>query len=221
MKLEQRVNFPTVLDVTPFCFGGGHHTDSIGVARAAVASGLSQLPGRLTKASHGQEMLNKEALSSPSSPPVTAPPLAKALLQPPQPRPVVKQALVGGATGGSRKELNGLANGVAGARPGALANGAFRGSDPTIVSMPGKEGVEYDLKAVIVHHGSADSGHYTAFRKIECDEVGPQTAGARKENWVDISDETVNRVTERDVLASQAYMLFYRQIERGYCPGLG
>lgn len=222
MKLEQRVNFPIVLDLTPFCFGGGHHTDSIGIARAAVASSLSQLPGWVSKVSPGENTLSS------SSPAANSPPLGKALLQQPQPRQVAKQALVGGsvegagggAPDGSGKALSGLANGAHGTRPGGFSNGAILGSDRSDESMSGQEGVEYHLKAVIVHHGGSDSGHYTAFRKLERNEAGQSSAGDGKD-WVDISDETVRRASEREVLASQAYMLFYRQLEKGYYPGLG
>lgn len=54
----------------------------------------------------------------------------------------------------------------------------------------------YSLQAVIVHHGTADSGHYTTYRLAN-------------RRWHHISDEKVRDATEDEVLTSQAYMLFY------------
>lgn len=249
MKLEQHVNFPLHLDVTPFCYTGGHHTDSIGLptalqAHTTLASSLPQLPtGRKCKIPSGP-VVPAEALSSPTPP--SSPPMAKAL-QSPQAHPGVKQALVGGSvegaiagtSDGGRKRLNGLSNGVGAARASGGSSESVRRRDSGGGSLSGREGVDYDLRAVIVHQGSADNGHYTAFRKLESGEEGPASTeaaaglgvaqqalrgrgGAREEDWVDISDETVKRVSVRDVLASQAYMLFYRRRRpEAYCSGLG
>lgn len=235
MKLEQRVNFPLHLDVTPFCFTGGHHTDSIGLPaalqpHAALASSLRQLPGRVAKAQPAVGPgIPTEAMPSPSPSPTHSPSIAKALQQSPQSRPCVKQTLVGGsvekanagASDGGRKELGGLPNGGPRAMGGG-ANGSIRGRGSTDGNDSRKEGVEYDLRAVIVHQGSADSGHYTAFRKLESSPEARESGEDGQEDWVDISDETVNRVSQRAVLASQAYMLFYRRRKEGlYGQGLG
>lgn len=55
----------------------------------------------------------------------------------------------------------------------------------------------YELCAVIVHHGSAEGGHFTAFRRL-----GNST-------WVHVSDARVFRVSLATVLRTEAYMLFY------------
>lgn len=241
MKLKQQVVFPVHLNVAPFCYTGGCHTESIGVSTAfqmksTLASSLPQLPpGRIAKTPARAAGLSEGFLQTP--PPATSPALAKAL-QSPQPHPGVKQALVGGsvegasASTGGRKELNGLPNG--GSRAGGSSvSESVEGRD----SMDGGSvsdhdgGMDYDLRAVIVHRGGADSGHYTAFRKLESNteeaaeaQAGPKAPheegegegergqhGAGKEEWVYISDEDVETVSEKKVLSSEAYMLFYRQ----------
>lgn len=246
MKLEQQVIFPLRLDVTPFCYTGGHHTDSIGVptalqANATLASSLPQLSsGRISRPT-AVAGLPTEASSSPAH---CHSPMAKALHSP-QPQRGAKQALVGGSVDGSssasasegvRKVLNGLPNSTAGMRAGGRSSGNIRGHDFAFGRVPGKQGVDYDLKAVIVHQGGANTGHYTAFRKLESGEEdsrseatemahqpAPRGRGAQGEgDWVDISDETVRRVSVRHVLASQAYMLFYRRrIAQAYCQDVG
>ena len=67
----------------------------------------------------------------------------------------------------------------------------------TCMLVPGKSR-PYHLRAVIVHHGEAEGGHYTAFVKsvdncwYDCDD------------WV-----SPRRVLTDEVLAAEAYMLFY------------
>lgn len=225
MKLKQRVIFPAHLNVAPFCYAGGCHTDSIGVSntfqmKSAFANSLPHPhPGRTSKAA-----------------PATSQALAKAL-QSPQPHPGAKQALVGGSvegphTAAGRKELNGLVTNGGTRAGGSSVEGSVEGRESVDGSVSGNDGgMNYDLRAVIVHRGSADSGHYTAFRKLVSGEeeqgkgaeglgrvpTAPQAEGegegegAPKNEWVYVSDEEVERVSERKVLNSQAYMLFYRQ----------
>ncbi|CAM9210673.1 unnamed protein product [Choristocarpus tenellus] len=79
---------------------------------------------------------------------------------------------------------------------------------PTAVPSPGRvSGGTYNLCAVIVHHGSANGGHYAAFRRL--DKVGEQSNSSQGHRWVSVSDEDVRLVKEKDVLSSEAYMLFY------------
>ncbi|EMG49152.1 Ubiquitin carboxyl-terminal hydrolase [Candida maltosa Xu316] len=55
----------------------------------------------------------------------------------------------------------------------------------------------YHLRAVISHYGSHNYGHYICYRKF-------------RDTWWRISDETVNVVSEPEVLSGQgSYMLFY------------
>lgn len=258
MKLEQHVNFPLHLDVTPFCYTGGHHTDSIGLptvlhAPPTLASSLPHLSSGLVaaaaaKAPSGQGGPPETLLSTPpsSSPSLSSPSLSKAL-QSPQPHPGGKQALVGGSVEGASTAASSdgrkgapFANGAGVVRPGG--GGVAGARDSVDGSVEGNKGVDYDLNAVIVHQGSADNGHYTAFRKLEAGQEGAAGLGeaaaglagatdqalrgragdSGKGDWVDISDETVKRVSVRNVLASQAYMLFYRRRRpEAYCEGLG
>jgi hypothetical protein len=62
-----------------------------------------------------------------------------------------------------------------------------------------KQHSNYVLKAVVVHHGNAFEGHFTAYRRLD------------GRLWVHISDGVVNRVSEDEVNRAQAYMLFYER----------
>lgn len=104
-----------------------------------------------------------------------------------------------------------------------------RGNQPT--SQPQ---FQYELSAVIVHQGSSEGGHYTTFRRLRRParvsqvsktavvgpsppraESGVQSVRGFEDNWVHVSDEHVQPVQLEDVLACEAYMLFY---SRGYQP---
>lgn len=241
MKLKQRVVFPVHLNVAPFCYTGGCHTESIGMSKAfqmksSFASSLPQLPpGRISKTPARAGGLSEAFLQTPAS--TSSPALAKAL-QSPQPHPGMKQALVGGSVEGAsssavgRKELNGLPNGGSRAGGSSVSESVEGRDSMDGGSVSGQDGgMDYDLRAVIVHRGGADSGHYTAFRKLESNHEEAMEApaglarraprgrgegesgehGAGKEEWVYISDEDVETVSEKKVLSSEAYMLFYRQ----------
>lgn len=62
----------------------------------------------------------------------------------------------------------------------------------------------YFLRSIIQHHGSADSGHYTAFRRIS----------EALDRWVHISDDSVRHVNVDQVLSCEAYMLFYDRSDK-------
>lgn len=69
----------------------------------------------------------------------------------------------------------------------------------------------YSLKAVVVHSGSADEGHYATYALVEepvSTERGPLDSVA---GWVYFSDTLVRPVNVTDVLQAQAYLLFYEQ----------
>ncbi|GMF06374.1 unnamed protein product [[Candida] boidinii] len=55
----------------------------------------------------------------------------------------------------------------------------------------------YELFAVVCHIGSVNTGHYISMIKN------------KDGMWFKFDDATVTRVTERDVLNSKAYLLFY------------
>jgi ubiquitin C-terminal hydrolase len=80
---------------------------------------------------------------------------------------------------------------------------------------------KYMLQSVIVHHGSADSGHYTAFRRVS--HVDRETILGRMDGggllsedinaWVHVSDDAVAPASVDEVLESEAYMLFYQALD--------
>ena len=63
-----------------------------------------------------------------------------------------------------------------------------------------EQNVVYILKSVVVHHGNAFGGHFTAYRSLaDC-------------FWVHIDDDRVKPVNVHDVSSAQAYMLFYERV---------
>lgn len=56
----------------------------------------------------------------------------------------------------------------------------------------------YDLVAVICHHGTAASGHYTAY-----------ALNAFNETWYEFDDQYVTAVDPHQVASCEAYVLFY------------
>lgn len=75
----------------------------------------------------------------------------------------------------------------------------------------------YLLQAVIVHHGSAEGGHYTTYRRVSavdrCMVEGAEGLLSPDINeWVHISDEVVSPATVEEVTSAEAYMLFYQSV---------
>ena len=68
----------------------------------------------------------------------------------------------------------------------------------TVSSVNGARQLLYSLRAVVVHHGGPESGHYTTFRCV----------GERRQ-WFLTSDMDVWPVAERSVLNSEATLLLY------------
>jgi hypothetical protein len=72
----------------------------------------------------------------------------------------------------------------------------------------------YRLKAVVVHLGSADRGHYITYAAVklplEASADGAVSA-TRQMQWVMFSDANTQPVSEAEVLASRAFLLFYEQ----------
>jgi len=84
-------------------------------------------------------------------------------------------------------------------------NNLIGGKDPTLPNFSArKSGGLYSLKAVIVHSGGIDSGHYITYRK------GPFGAKSEKK-WFYTSDSLVKQVSFDEVSRSCAYMLFYEK----------
>ncbi|BGP26857.1 ubiquitin carboxyl-terminal hydrolase 16/45 [Rhodotorula toruloides] len=64
----------------------------------------------------------------------------------------------------------------------------------------------YRLYAVIVHHGTIDTGHYASYV------LSNRHGKASERKWLFCSDEEVLAATEAEVLRSKAYMLFYERV---------
>lgn len=70
----------------------------------------------------------------------------------------------------------------------------FRDKNP-----PMMEGLNYTLKSVIVHHGTANAGHYVTYRQLE--------SGL----WLYASDDVVRLATREELERQQIYLLFYER----------
>jgi ubiquitin C-terminal hydrolase len=82
----------------------------------------------------------------------------------------------------------------------------------------------YVLKSVIVHQGSADGGHYIAYRRGEDVSSSSSSVGEhhddyyhheqeqQQQQWWRVSDDIVRAADEAEVLASEAFMLFYQKL---------
>ncbi|CAK9187833.1 unnamed protein product [Ilex paraguariensis] len=105
-------------------------------------------------------------------------------------------------------------------------------SDTTLYGMPMQSGDKvgmtchlapsdhptYRLVSVVQHYGRAGSGHYTVYRKVgaklnDKDPGGPSESTLMR--WFCISDSEVYSVSEEDVLAAEASVLFYEKIQEG------
>lgn len=90
---------------------------------------------------------------------------------------------------------------------------------------------KYLLQSVIVHHGSANGGHYTVFRRLSSvqaehvttllEQGGKGVLAEDINTWVHISDDAVLPVKLEEVLECEAYMLFYQSLESLQNEGQG
>lgn len=93
---------------------------------------------------------------------------------------------------------------------------------------PDKETAQcsYRLKAAITHYGRHENGHYICYRKVPGKFPGvggePPCSNFEREGheqWWCLSDETVTRVTEDDILAQGGvFMLFYERVASDSLP---
>jgi len=86
-------------------------------------------------------------------------------------------------------------------RARALDSLGGRGA-PTL--LPGALQAQYSLRAVVVHSGGIQSGHYVTYRR------GP-LGGRGASRWFHTSDSTVRQVPYSEVSRAPAYMLFYER----------
>lgn len=85
-----------------------------------------------------------------------------------------------------------------------------------IEASSGGDRFKYILQSVIVHHGSADGGHYTTYRRLSTLDRSVAAQGLlsdRINSWVHVSDDEVMPVTVDEVLNSEAYLLFYQSLD--------
>ena len=76
----------------------------------------------------------------------------------------------------------------------------------------------YNLIAVVVHHGTAASGHYSTYRRLdECMHADKSDCLTHEHSaaciWVCASDEHVRWADVEEVLACQASILFYKKVK--------
>ena len=69
----------------------------------------------------------------------------------------------------------------------------------------------YGLYGVVVHQGKISSGHYIAYVKTNAaaelrEDSQPATS------WWQVSDTSVLRASESQVMKAQAYLLFYERL---------
>uniref|UniRef100_A0A5B7BLG0 Ubiquitin carboxyl-terminal hydrolase n=1 Tax=Davidia involucrata TaxID=16924 RepID=A0A5B7BLG0_DAVIN len=72
----------------------------------------------------------------------------------------------------------------------------------------------YRLVSVVEHFGKAGSGHYTVYRRVRAESGNENPNGQPNAlvRWYCISDSEVHSVSEMDVLAAEASLLFYEKI---------
>jgi ubiquitin carboxyl-terminal hydrolase 30 len=70
----------------------------------------------------------------------------------------------------------------------------------------------YALSAVVEHYGVCGGGHYAAYRKVASNPDTNDQVRPRGKHWVYISDDHVSQVSEVDVLAAEATLLFYERL---------
>ncbi|XP_059149131.1 ubiquitin carboxyl-terminal hydrolase 30-like [Physella acuta] len=77
----------------------------------------------------------------------------------------------------------------------------------------GSSDFSYKLAAVVCHIGDSQLGHFVAYRRgIHGGGQPLKGAGDLGSKWWYTSDSSVSRVSQQQVLSSEAYMLFYERI---------
>ncbi|XP_031164618.1 ubiquitin carboxyl-terminal hydrolase 30 isoform X2 [Sander lucioperca] len=67
----------------------------------------------------------------------------------------------------------------------------------------------FQLTAVLVHHGDMHSGHFVTYRRSPS---SPRTSSPFSSQWLWVSDDSVRKASQHEVLSSNAYMLFYERV---------
>ncbi|EDQ92397.1 uncharacterized protein MONBRDRAFT_22039 [Monosiga brevicollis MX1] len=97
----------------------------------------------------------------------------------------------------------------------------FCSTECSMTVYSGKEcGVRYELRSVVVHQGRLTGGHYVAYVRTDMEASTKDTAAAQgpsqtsgsPSSWYCVSDASVRKVAEKEVLAAEAYILFYERL---------
>ncbi|KAK8638213.1 hypothetical protein V6N13_136653 [Hibiscus sabdariffa] len=84
--------------------------------------------------------------------------------------------------------------------------------------LPPSETKLYRLVSVVEHFGRPGGGHYTVYRSMRTksdEEDSNECSESATTKWFCISDSQVCSVSEKDVLAAEASLLFYERIREG------
>lgn len=70
----------------------------------------------------------------------------------------------------------------------------------------------YGLSAVVEHYGVCGGGHYAAYRRVASNPDANDQVRPHGKHWLYVSDDHVSQVSEDDVLAAEATLLFYERL---------
>ena len=94
----------------------------------------------------------------------------------------------------------------------------FAPGDSGSPAFLGKDAGKYVLYAVVNHHGTIDSGHYTSFVRLKGAQSNSSTAaksadlnGTQTEKWIHCDDAVLTLSSRETCLRSEAYLLFYHK----------
>uniref|UniRef100_A0A0E0KQQ1 Ubiquitinyl hydrolase 1 n=1 Tax=Oryza punctata TaxID=4537 RepID=A0A0E0KQQ1_ORYPU len=90
-----------------------------------------------------------------------------------------------------------------------------RDADSKFLSSSSLTNKLYGLSSVVEHYGVCGGGHYAAYRRVtpNSDSNEPvQSLASSSKEWLYVSDDYVSHVSEGEVLAAEATLLFYEML---------
>ncbi|XP_038670740.1 ubiquitin carboxyl-terminal hydrolase 30-like isoform X1 [Scyliorhinus canicula] len=96
-----------------------------------------------------------------------------------------------------------------GACASSLLSASFATSPSPVTRSYATSMYLFRLMSVVVHHGDIHSGHFVTYRRSPSTSKNPAVVSNQ---WLWISDDTVRRANTQEVLASNAYLLFYERV---------